>query len=226
MGNSQSSTSTKIVHPFTPSTLELTNYVPISHSMTEMVALAAGIFVVASGAAFLVGRTRFQGDVKKMAVFMHHLVTIVFLTVFGGYFTLYHASIVSDTSIFADIWKWYGVGDTRYVISDDTIVWNSVVYLLLIIPLYGVCAWALATGHAIYHTARFTAGVMDLYAALMNLLTAYQVDWMYQNPSTFYTMFVVFNAFYLLPPVYWIADSSVELTAVMKAAQDKADKEE
>lgn len=112
---------TIVAHPYYPKTLSIPNYVPNERTSLEIYALATGImFILISAAIILCKMSKSTTSIPR---FIWFFVCGLMHCGFEGYWLLNVDIIPEHNSVFAELWKEYAHGDSRYLAADE-LLWT------------------------------------------------------------------------------------------------------
>ncbi|KAL2255804.1 hypothetical protein VTK26DRAFT_2684 [Humicola hyalothermophila] len=118
-------------HPYFPPDVIIPGYVPNSSPLLGILAAFGGLVFAFSLGSITLAKWHNQGLSGRDQLAIGWFALCGFLhCFFEGYFVLFHATIPSSQSLFAQLWKEYGLSDSRYLTSDPfmlCIEWLTVV---------------------------------------------------------------------------------------------------
>jgi cholestenol delta-isomerase len=110
-----------VAHPYYPTTLSIPNYVPNERSTLEIYKFSGGIMFLLISASFIL--SRLSKTTTSVSRFTWFFVCGIMHCGFEGYWLLNKDIIPGHNSAFAELWKEYAHGDSRYLAADE-LLWT------------------------------------------------------------------------------------------------------
>uniref|UniRef100_A0A8C8RK25 EXPERA domain-containing protein n=1 Tax=Pelusios castaneus TaxID=367368 RepID=A0A8C8RK25_9SAUR len=212
-----------IPHPYWPRELEIQHYVPNDRSMWHILS-----FLFSVSAALLVltwlaaGWQGWSGvpmtPWRRLAVSWFAVCSFIHLVI-EGWFSLYHTDIPGDQSFLSQLWKEYGKGDSRYVISDNFTVCVETITAWVWGPLsiWTVLAFLQRQPHR--YMLQLVVSLGQLYGDILYFYTEYREGFTHSqiwDPLYFWFYFVFMNALWIIIPFALLLDAWGHLCAAQK----------
>ncbi|KAJ8662935.1 hypothetical protein O0I10_001111 [Lichtheimia ornata] len=215
------------LHPYYPRTAEIPGYIPNALPMPLLlgaVLIAMGTIVKAS---FFAARFKSKSLQESLRFTWFTLCTTLHCG-FEAYWIYHHRSIASRTDFFAELWKEYAHGDSRYLTHDE---------LLLALETITVCIWGplcFMAARAIWKQSpqQYLWQLMASMAHLFSTVLYFVMDWPQgfpncdPHPLYFWIYFVAFNSPWLIVPALLFKQSLHAISSALHASYPKAQKEE
>jgi cholestenol delta-isomerase len=198
------------VHPFYPPDLKLPNYVNPTLSLFEILIPFFGAILGVMIFSYLMTFP------KRSTLSSNDRFTVVWFgvcgcihTFFEGYFVVNHSSIVGDNSFFGQVWKEYAMSDSRYLISDPTVLIIELLTAFIEGPLCFLTIHAIMTRKNYRHVLQIIISFGQLYGCILYYLTSYLDNFKHSHPSPmyFYGYFVLMNLPWIYIPIKLLSQS-------------------
>jgi cholestenol delta-isomerase len=105
-------------HPYYPTDLQINNYVPNTRSTLRLLVIAGGIMTSLITLCLISTRKSTTSNSR----FTWFAICGAMHTMFEGYWLLHRSTIASQTDLFAELWKEYAHGDSRYLAADELLL--------------------------------------------------------------------------------------------------------
>lgn len=135
-------------HPYAPSGLSIPHYVPNEKSTVELLFIAGGIMTGLFVMSYAISRSWFSKNRTSTARFTWFAICGLMHCGFEGYWLWNRATIASQNDIFAQLWKEYAHGDSRYLANDElllTLELMTIVTCMIVDLLINVCSHPLSS---------------------------------------------------------------------------------
>jgi cholestenol delta-isomerase len=123
-------------HPYYPISLEIPNYVPNQRATFELLVIAGSIMTGLVAFCYLSSRM-LSKTTTSAARFTWFTVCGIMHVGFEGYWLWNRSTIAGQNDMFAELWKEYAHGDSRYLAADDLLLtlelMTAVKYISLIL---------------------------------------------------------------------------------------------
>ncbi|KAJ0237516.1 3-beta-hydroxysteroid-Delta(8),Delta(7)-isomerase [Hirschfeldia incana] len=188
-------------HPYVPRDLKLPGYVPISMSMSTILAvyLGASLFVV-TFVWFLLGRKKAHLDRLLMCWWAFTGLTHMVLE---GYFVFSPEFYKDNTSCYlAEVWKEYSKGDSRYAGRDSAVIAVEGITAVIEGPACLLAVYAIAKGKSYSYVLQLAISLGQLYGCLVYFITALlEGDNFATNSFYYYSYYIFANGWWVLIPL-------------------------
>ncbi|KAJ3375673.1 hypothetical protein GGF31_002877 [Allomyces arbusculus] len=169
-------------HPYFPATLRLPHYVPNTLSHASILGgFAAGLAALLVS-AFVVARPPRGGRLR----FLWFTLNAGLHLVFEGYFVATSTTIAGSSSLLAQMWKEYALGDSRYLANDPAVVAAEALTVVVLGPLAVACAVAIARGRSIQWPLQLVISSMHLFSCAMYMVMGLAGDAAHSRPEPIY----------------------------------------
>ncbi|BBN02179.1 cholestenol Delta-isomerase [Marchantia polymorpha subsp. ruderalis] len=194
----------EVPHPYSPASLELPGFVPLQLSREFIL----GVFTVFTFAVFGLGYT-LSGKVKSLSKVDRLLVcwwafTGLVHLVLEGYFVFTPDFYkLNPSNYFAEVWKEYGKGDSRYPARDSTIVLIEGITAVIEGPASLLAVYAILTSKPYAHTLQIATSLGQLYGDTLYFATVYFADTEFSAPGPiyFWGYFIFMNSIWIIVPI-------------------------
>ncbi|KAK3333826.1 Emopamil binding protein-domain-containing protein [Cercophora scortea] len=207
-------------HPYHPPHAVIPSYAPNSSSIPSIVGSFGGLILVVVASALVLARRRGGNPTLRrtdqlalcwfaLCGFLHCF--------FEGYFVLYHASIPSSQTLFAQLWKEYAQSDSRYVTSDPFMLCIEMLTVLIWGPLSIAAAVCIVRRSPLRHLVQAGLCVGHLYGVALYYGTCYFEETFrgvsYSRPEFlyFWVYYVGFNAPWVVVPALLLRQSAAAI---------------
>nr|CDP32003.1 Putative 3-beta-hydroxysteroid-Delta(8),Delta(7)-isomerase [Podospora anserina S mat+] len=147
---------------------------------------------------------------------------------FEGYFVLNHKTIPSSQYLFAQLWKEYGLSDSRYLTADPFMVWIETLTVLIWGPLSLLTIYLITTNqHALRHITQVVVCIGHLYGVALYYGTCHYIEkyrgLQYSRPEWVYYWgyYAGMNAPWAVVPVLLLWGSVKEIKRAFRAVQEE-----
>ncbi|SAM04987.1 hypothetical protein [Absidia glauca] len=185
-------------HPYYPRHLILTDYEPNQRSMLYLLMVVGGLLgSIALGSWYAASRKNRPGALY----FVWFMICGLLHCCFESYWLWHHTDITSRTDLFAELWKEYAHGDSRYLTSDPLVITLETITVFVWGPLCFLSAWAWWQNWASHLLYQLVASVGHLFSCSLYFILDFP-DFANCDPHAFYfwIYFVAFNAPWILVP--------------------------
>ncbi|CUS12498.1 unnamed protein product, partial [Tuber aestivum] len=206
-------------HPFYPLRLSLPHYVPNTLSSIQLVsASAAGAFIIFAGTWILVNVTSREITTSEKLHCLWFALCGFIHFFFKGYFGATPGTIAGSTHLFAQMWREYALGDSRYLSYDDFTVAMERICALFCSPLSFCLVYAIATNHPSRYPLQIIVSLAQLYGDVLYYVTASIGVYESIRPERYYfwVYFVMLNSFWIFIPGYLLYRGFTEGVEVFK----------
>lgn len=134
-------------HPYAPSSLNIPHYVPNEKSTVELLFIAGGIMTALVGMSYAISRSWLSKNTTSTARFTWFAICGLMHCGFEGYWLSNRATLAGQNDIFAQLWKEYAHGDSRYLANDElllTLEIMTIVTCMIVDPTMDVCSHPLS----------------------------------------------------------------------------------
>lgn len=187
--------------PYYPKSLVLDAFLPQSIP-AEKILLAFALGLV--GAQLLFSLVYAQGTHKKgsFGVALWFFTCGIIHTFVEGYFVYYNASITTDDSFMANLWKEYAKSDSRYMFSDPTVLMIEGITAVFWGPLSFYAAYLCYKNNQMRHLLQVLISFGQFYGDVLYYSTTLISGATHCNPDPYYFWFyfVFMNALWILFP--------------------------
>ncbi|XP_039203014.1 3-beta-hydroxysteroid-Delta(8),Delta(7)-isomerase-like isoform X2 [Crotalus tigris] len=210
-------------HPYWPRNLELQNYIPNdqpSWQFLTFVFSTSGILLLLTW--FVASwQSKIWGPFGTWCALIICWFTIcVFIhTVIEGWFALYYIEIPGDQSFVSQLFKEYGKGDSRYMISDNFIICVETVTFCVLTPLSLWTAVAFLSRQSHRYVLQLVVSIGQLYGDVLYFYTAYRDGFRHSekwHPTYFWFYFVFLNGLWIIIPSILIWDAWKHLSGCQR----------
>ncbi|KAK0661168.1 putative 3-beta-hydroxysteroid-Delta(8),Delta(7)-isomerase [Cercophora samala] len=178
MSSTPYSTLDGVSHPYYPVDATVPFYVanttPLLTILFSFAGLIAGFVVLCIAVSKYVNPKLRRSDVAVIAWFA----VCGFLHLFfEGYFVLNHKTIPGSQDLFAQLWKEYGLSDSRYLTADPFMIWIETLTVLIWGPLSLLTIYFIATEQtALRHITQVVVCIGHLYGVALYYGTCHYVE--------------------------------------------------
>ncbi|XP_010477230.1 PREDICTED: probable 3-beta-hydroxysteroid-Delta(8),Delta(7)-isomerase [Camelina sativa] len=188
-------------HPYVPRDLKLPGYVPISMSMSTILAVYLGAsLLVVSLVWLLLGRKKAKVEKLLMCWWAFTGLTHIILE---GYFVFTPEFFKDNTSCYlAEVWKEYSKGDSRYAGRDSAIVSIEGITAVIVGPVCLLAIYAIAKEKSYSYVLQLAISLGQLYGCLVYFITAIlEGDNFATNSFYYYSYYIGANGWWILIPL-------------------------
>ncbi|EOA38480.1 hypothetical protein CARUB_v10010245mg [Capsella rubella] len=188
-------------HPYVPRDLKLPGYVPISMSMSTILAVYLGCsLLVVSLVWLLLGRKKAKVEKLLMCWWAFTGLTHIILE---GYFVFTPEFFKDNTSCYlAEVWKEYSKGDSRYAGRDSAIVSIEGITAVIVGPACLLAIYAIAKEKSYSYVLQLAISLGQLYGCLVYFITAIlEGDNFATNSFYYYSYYIGANGWWILIPL-------------------------
>lgn len=126
---------------------------------------------------------------------------------FEGFFVLNHATLAGSQSLFAQLWKEYALSDSRYLISDPTVLCAEAITVFAWGPLCYITATLILVSSPYRHASQIIISLAHLYGDMLYISTslvdlyARRVSYSRPEPYYFWFYFLFLNSIWIFVPI-------------------------
>ncbi|XP_048490825.1 probable 3-beta-hydroxysteroid-Delta(8),Delta(7)-isomerase [Beta vulgaris subsp. vulgaris] len=197
------------IHPYFPKDLYLPDFTPnFLSSLTIVTYFAAAPVIVFTLTWILSGLYSKASKAERLVMCWLTYNGLVHLTL--ELYLVFRPYFYQDKTgnIFAEIWKEYSKGDSRYLSHDSTIIALEGLSIFISGPTHLLAAYAVATDKCSKNVLQLVASLGELYLAVIFLTTPFIEGKQYSaSPLYFYGYFVVANSPWVVIPLLIIIRS-------------------
>ncbi|GAU87523.1 hypothetical protein RvY_00354 [Ramazzottius varieornatus] len=210
-------------HPYFPAGIHLPHYIENTHTV-EILLAVFGVVVVVIGVITWKIAKHYRpdfGTIDKAKICWFAVSGLIHLFL-EGYFAKYHLTLSGHHDIFAQIWKEYAKGDSRYLTSDTFTVVMETFTCVVDGPLCLWTAWAYLQNKPYVHVLQMLVSTAQLYGDILYMVIEWMEDFSHGpvfHPLYFWGYFVVMNAFWIIIPASLIAESAIVITKAVRQSQ-------
>ncbi|KAF9967383.1 hypothetical protein BGZ70_009781 [Mortierella alpina] len=197
-------TAVRTPHPYYPQDLVLNHYVANTYTVPQILGCVSIAFstiaVMAAALAYQRRQSTLKGRRAQWTFFWFFLCGMIH-TVFEGYFGLHHATIASETTLLAQVWKEYALSDSRYMTSNTLVLIMERITILVL-------------------------SLCQIYSCTLYYLTSMVEGSPHCDPDPYYVYFyfVFFNSFWMIAPILLLTESITALTKAVKKHEEELSK--
>ncbi|KAG2199964.1 hypothetical protein INT46_000440 [Mucor plumbeus] len=125
-----------ISHPYAPAEIEIPLYVPNEKSTPELLIIAGSIMTILVGLSCAISRSPFSKNTTSTTRFTWFFICGLMHCGFEGYWLWNRTTIASQNDIFAQLWKEYAHGDSRYLANDELLLTLEIMTTVKFIRVY------------------------------------------------------------------------------------------
>lgn len=108
-------------HPYYPTDLSIPHYIPNNKSTLELLVIVGGIFS-ALALLSIVGCHSLSKNVTSSTRFTWFFINSLLHLGFEGYWLINRETLAGKNDLFAQLWKEYANGDSRYLSADELLL--------------------------------------------------------------------------------------------------------
>lgn len=202
-------------HPYYPTTLDISNYVPNQRSTLELLVTAGMLMTCLTGACVITANV-FSKKTTSVGRFTWFCVSGILHLGFESYWLWHRHTLAGQSDVLAELWKEYAHGDSRYLSADELLLTLEVMTIVSINtcgvkplteailtelgqflwgPLCILTGWYILRGSDKQYFFQLVASLCHLFSCslyfLMDLPQAVHCD---PSPIYFYIYFIAFNS--------------------------------
>lgn len=214
-------------HPYSPASLELPGFVPGSLSQVYILGVFGAVSVAVVGVGWIIsGRFKYLSTVERTLACWWLYTGLVHM-VLEGYF-VFTPDFFRKTNFFAEAWKEYGKGDSRYPARDTTTVLLEGITAVIEGPAALLAVFGILYRKSYEHVLPLAISLGQLYGDIMYTLTAYFEKEAISAPGPvyFWGYLVFMNSIWVVVPILtairaWnkICDSQLKSTVSTKKTE-------
>ncbi|CAH1794632.1 unnamed protein product [Owenia fusiformis] len=199
-------------HPYLPSSLQLPHYEPNTKPLLEILGIFFAIVTLVLIATWLIlgkmqhGRLGVLLKIKLIWLVVSGLIHMVL----EGYFSVFHRTLAGEQTLLAQMWKEYGLGDSRYIASDNFTVCMETITAFIDGPLCILTTVAFVKSHPLRYPLQLTVSLCQLYGDVLYFMTSYFDGFKHGemwHPLYFWFYFVFLNSIWIIIPAILVADA-------------------
>ncbi|XP_077996993.1 3-beta-hydroxysteroid-Delta(8),Delta(7)-isomerase-like [Glandiceps talaboti] len=205
-----------VSHPYWPRDLVIPSYVANEMNQLQLLVMVFGSFGVILVATWILsGRSK-----KQLALSQRlHLCWFClcgFIHLFlEGYFSVFHDVLAGDQNVMSQLWKEYGKGDSRYIISDNFTVCMETITAFVEGPGCFLVVYATLKRKPYRYIVQMLVSTGQCYGCILYFVTEYRDGFIHSemwHPLYFWFYFVFLNFFWILVPFIMIIQAASNLT--------------
>ncbi|XP_053552105.1 3-beta-hydroxysteroid-Delta(8),Delta(7)-isomerase [Bombina bombina] len=207
-------------HPYWPRDLQLDGYRPNDRPMWMILAFlfsVSGVFL--AGTWLLTGRASGMSTARRLVLCWFAVCGFIHLVI-EGWFSLYYMDILKDQAFLSQLWKEYGKGDSRYIISDNFTVCMETITAWSWGPLSIWTVISFLQGKPYRFVLQLIVSLGQLYGDVLYFYTEYQDGFKHSemwHPLYFWFYFVFMNALWIVIPSTLIADAWIQISQAQRS---------
>lgn len=206
-------------HPYYPTTLDIPDYIPNERSTFQLLVIAGGL-MTALITLCLVVSTVFSKRTTSSARFTWFAVCGIMHVGFEGYWLWNRSTIAGQNDMFAELWKEYAHGDSRYLAADELLLTLELMTAFIWGPLCLISGYHILRGSQKQYFFQLVASLCHLFSCslyyIMDLPQATHCD---PNPVYFWIYFISFNAPWILVPASLVYQSYQHISSALLLQQ-------
>jgi cholestenol delta-isomerase len=156
--------------------------------------------------ALYLGRSKSVGD--RWAIVWFAVCALIHI-VLEGFYVVYNRQILRLQSPLAQVWKEYSLSDSRYLVSDPTVLGIEALTGFLVGPLCLLTVQSIRRGAANRHFLQIFICMCQLYGCVLYYATSYLTGFPDSHPAPqyFYGYFVLMNLPWIVVPILLLKQS-------------------
>ncbi|KAL5039703.1 hypothetical protein BDEG_28284 [Batrachochytrium dendrobatidis JEL423] len=223
-----------IPHPYYPRTLSIPSYSGRTWSPLQILGIFFSIIFITMviGYRVISVSPHYSSKTKSSKVAQAssaplgtRLIFLWFLACSGihfiteGYYVAFNQTIASRNSFMAELWKEYALSDSRYITSDQTIVWIEAITAYIWGPLCFIACCMIYKNCSKRHLVLFSISFGQLYGDIIYYATTLAEGAPHCNPHPFYFYFyfIFMNLFWIFIPIIVMMDSGKVIMSALNA---------
>ncbi|KAF3795342.1 putative 3-beta-hydroxysteroid-Delta(8) delta(7)-isomerase [Nymphaea thermarum] len=210
-------------HPYVPQDLQLPGYVPVVLSQSTILGVyGAASFLVVALVWIASGCCSKITKVDRILMCWWAFTGLTHIVI-EGYFVFSPEFYKKDTPFyFAEVWKEYSKGDSRYAARDAGVVSVEGITAVLEGPASLLAVYAIAARKSYSYILQFSVCLGQLYGVLVYYITALlEGDNFASNAFYYWAYYVVANSFWIVIPILIAGRCWRKITAVQVQQKSK-----
>ncbi|KAL3695692.1 hypothetical protein R1sor_009768 [Riccia sorocarpa] len=214
-------------HPYSPASLELPGFVPLQMSREFIL----GIFttftlVIFAGGYSLTGRFKTLRKVDRVLVCWWLFTGLIHFFLEGYFVFTPDFYKLNPTNYFAEVWKEYGKGDSRYPARDTTIVLIEGITAVVEGPAALLAVYAILKNKPYSHSLQLATSLGQLYGDTLYFATVYFIkeELSAPGPIYFWGYFVFMNMIWIIVPLLVACRSWGYISTAFESSQKQKSK--
>ncbi|OAD03103.1 hypothetical protein MUCCIDRAFT_17136, partial [Mucor lusitanicus CBS 277.49] len=186
-------------HPYAPSSLNIPHYVPNEKSTVELLFIAGGIMTALVGMSYAISRSWLSKNTTSTARFTWFAICGLMHCGFEGYWLSNRATLAGQNDIFAQLWKEYAHGDSRYLANDELLLTLEIMTIFIWGPLCLTSAYYILRNSPKQYIFQLIASLCHLFScSLYFIMDLPEARHCVSSPVYFYIYFLGFNSPWIL----------------------------
>ncbi|KAL9540532.1 hypothetical protein MBANPS3_009623 [Mucor bainieri] len=182
-------------HPYAPNSLSIPHYVPNEKSTVELLFIAGGIMAALVGMSYAVSRSWFSKGTTSTVRFTWFAICGLMHCGFEGYWLWNRATVAGQNDIFAQLWKEYAHGDSRYLANDELLLTLEIMTIFIWGPLCLTSAFYILRNSPKQYIFQLIASLCHLFScSLYFIMDLPEAKHCVSSPVYFYIYFLGFNS--------------------------------
>ncbi|KAF1797303.1 Emopamil-binding protein [Mucor lusitanicus] len=195
-------------HPYAPSSLNIPHYVPNEKSTVELLFIAGGIMTALVGMSYAISRSWLSKNTTSTARFTWFAICGLMHCGFEGYWLSNRATLAGQNDIFAQLWKEYAHGDSRYLANDELLLTLEIMTIFIWGPLCLTSAYYILRNSPKQYIFQLIASLCHLFScSLYFIMDLPEARHCVSSPVYFYIYFLGFNSPWILVPLLLVNQS-------------------
>ncbi|OIW03653.1 hypothetical protein TanjilG_22310 [Lupinus angustifolius] len=212
-------------HPYVPSDLQLSDYVPCSLSQIQILFVYAFASIIVFSLTWIVsGRIRKLTKVDRLLMSWWAFTGLTHL-ILEAYFVFSPEFYKEKTGFYlAEVWKEYSKADSRYAGRDAGVVGVEGITVVFEGPLSLLAVYAIGSRKSYSYILQFAISLGQLYGTVLYFLTGVlQGDNFAINTFYYYAYYIGTNGWWIIIPAIIMNRSWKKISAAVQA-QDQTKK--
>ncbi|KAM4606914.1 3-beta-hydroxysteroid-Delta(8),Delta(7)-isomerase isoform 1-T2 [Discoglossus pictus] len=210
-------------HPYWPRDLQLDGYRPNDRPMWQILTFLFSVSgALLAGTWLLTGRVSGMSSARRLVLCWFTVCGFIHLVI-EGWFALHYMDIIQDQSFLSQLWKEYGKGDSRYMISDNFTVCMETITAWAWGPLSIWTVISFLQGQPHRFVLQLIVSLGQLYGDVLYFYTEYRDGFSHSemwHPLYFWFYFVFMNALWIIIPSTLIVDSWIQLSHAQRGGDN------
>ncbi|SPO02869.1 related to C-8,7 sterol isomerase [Cephalotrichum gorgonifer] len=201
-------------HPYSPANALIPHYAENDRPLALVVgSLGVMLATVGLGSAGLAARVNPRLGVDERWIVGWYSICGFLHCFFEGYFVLNHATLASQQTLFAQLWKEYALSDSRYLTSDPFMISVETITVLVWGPLCFFAALCIVRRSSLRHPVQMMVCMGHLYGVVLYYSTSmaeqYYRGVAHSRPEVlyFWVYYFGFNLPWVIVPTFLLVRS-------------------